>query len=395
MKLEEFQAKKLFREFGLPVPDGELATTPAEAVAAASRLGVPVVVKAQVKTGGRGKAGGVKLAPTPEEAQRAAVDILGMDIRGYRVERVLVDPAVDISGEFYAGITIDRRRRTPVLMVSSSGGVDIEQVARETPERIVIHPIDASTGLRLFEARGVAFGMFDEKSTALEFAGILTRLWECFDGTDSSLAEINPLALLEDGSLMALDAKIVLDDNALFRHPDYEGLRLPDEEERRELQAREQGLSYVRLDGDVGCMVNGAGLAMATMDLIKHLGGSPANFLDIGGSSSPEKVVHAMDILLSDSNVRSVFVNVFGGITRCDDVARGLVEALQKISSPLPLVVRLTGTNEKEGVEVLSRQGIEATSDMTGGAKRAILLAGSGGWIGSDSGRREREGDAT
>ncbi|MBN1434465.1 ADP-forming succinate--CoA ligase subunit beta [Candidatus Fermentibacterales bacterium] len=378
MKLEEFQAKALFRQYGLPVPEGLVATRVEEAVSAAERLGLPVVVKAQVKAGGRGKAGGVKLVRTVEECREAASGILGMTIKGYPVERVLVDPAQSIGSEFYVGITTDRRKRRPVLMTSASGGVDIEEVARSTPERIFFHTIDPRYGLRSFEARGMAFRLFDSKEQVLACARIMVDLWRCFDGCDASLAEINPLALLTDGSLVALDAKIVLDDNALYRHPDFEELRLPTDEERKEQEAKRMGLSYVRLDGSVGCMVNGAGLAMATMDLIKHLGGTPANFLDIGGSSSPEKVVGAMKLLMRDSNVRSVFVNVFGGITRCDDVARGLVEALGSMGDPPPMVVRLTGTNEREGVRILSETGISATSDMTEGARRAIGLAEAG-----------------
>ena len=378
MKLEEFQAKKLFAEFGIPVPGGMVADTVEEACDASREIGFPVVVKAQVKTGGRGKAGGVRVVHSADECRDAASAILGMDIKSFTVERLLVDPAADISGEYYVGITTDRRRRVPVLMASASGGVDIEEVARTRPEDIVLRPIDPVTGLRPFEAKAVAFRLFDDKKLALECTSIMVRLWKCFDGCDASLVEINPLALLEDGSLLAVDAKIVLDDNALYRHQRFEDLRLPTPDEAKELEAKQKGLSYVRLDGQVGCMVNGAGLAMATMDLIEHLGGSPANFLDIGGSSSPEKVVNAMELLLEDENVKCVFVNVFGGITRCDDVANGLVEALNRLPERPPLVVRLTGTNEKEGLEILSRAGLEATSSMTDGARAAIQLAGGG-----------------
>jgi len=379
MKLEEFQAKALYGRFGIPVSAGVVVTAAHEAPAAAEKVGLPVVVKAQVQAGGRGKAGGVRLARTLEEVREHAAAILGMTIRDCRVERLLIDPAVAIAGEYYAGIALDRRTGRPVLMASASGGVDIEKVAAETPEKILFHAIDPERGLRPFEARQVAFGLFRDKAKALAATDILLGLWRCYDGTDASLAEINPLVELEDGSLLAIDAKIVLDDSALFRHPELEAMRIATPEEEKELAAKEHGLSYVRLDGGIGCMVNGAGLAMATMDVIRHLGGAPANFLDIGGSSSPDKVVHAMRLLVSDENVRAIFINVFGGITRCDDVARGLVTALERIDTRLPFVVRLTGTNEEEGRRILADAGISATSDMTEGARRAIALARGGG----------------
>ncbi len=379
MKLEEFQAKKLFREYGIPVPDGTMVTTAEEARSAAEQIECPVVVKAQVQAGGRGKAGGVKLAKTPAEAYMAADSILGMDIKGLKVERLLVDPAVSIAGEYYVGITFDRRKKLPVMMASASGGVDIEKVAAETPEQIFFQEINPERGLRSFEAKQLAFQLFADKKKALATASVMMKLWDCFHGIDASLVEINPLAELEDGSIIALDAKIVLDDNAMFKHPVMEEMRLPTPSERKELDAKSHGLSYVQLDGDIGCMVNGAGLALATMDLIKHLGGTPANFLDIGGSSSPEKVIHAMELLVSDSNVKAVFINVFGGITRCDDVANGLVAALQEIRTDIPLVIRLAGTNEEEGIRILSDFGITALKDMTEGAREAIRLAGEGG----------------
>ncbi|MBD3277231.1 MAG: ADP-forming succinate--CoA ligase subunit beta, partial [Candidatus Aegiribacteria sp.] len=340
MKLEEFQAKRLFREHRIPAPEGTMVTTAEEARTAAEKMGSPVVVKAQVQTGGRGKAGGVKLASSPAEAYGAAEEILGMDIKGFTVERVLVDPAVSIAGEYYVGITVDRRKKLPVMMASASGGVDIEQVAAETPELIFFRDIHPERGLRLFEAKALAFKLFDDKKKALSAASVMVKLWDCYQNVDASLAEINPLAELEDGSIMALDAKIVLDDNAMYKHPSMEELRLPTPSEKKELDAKSHGLSYVQLEGEIGCMVNGAGLAMATMDVIKHLGGRPANFLDIGGSSSPEKVIHAMELLVADENVRTIFINVFGGITRCDDVATGLVKALEEINLELPMVVR-------------------------------------------------------
>lgn len=379
MKLEEFQAKQLFREHGIPAPDGVMVTCPEDAAVAAENIGCPVVVKAQVKTGGRGKAGGVKLAGTAGEAREAAESILGMDIKGFLVERLLVEPAMSISTEYYVGITIDRKRKLPVMMVSASGGMDIEKVAAETPELIFFQPVNPQRGMRPFEARKLAFKLFDDRERATAAASIMVKLWNCFDDLDATLAEINPLAQLEDGSIIALDAKIVLDDNALYRHPGMEELRLPTPSEKKELGARSHGLSYVQLEGEIGCMVNGAGLAMATMDVIKHLGGTPANFLDIGGSSSPEKVVHAMELLVSGSGVKAIFINVFGGITRCDDVANGLIRALEQIDLELPMVVRLTGTNEEEGIGILSRHGIKAMKDMTEGAKEAIRLAREGG----------------
>ena len=298
-----------------------------------------------------------------------------MDIKGFTVDRILITPAVDIQDEFYVGITIDRRRKGPVLMASPAGGVDIEKVASETPEKIFFHNIDPQYGLRQFEAKAVAFKLFPDKKQALTAMSIMVNLWKCFRSTDASLAEINPLVRLTDGSILAIDAKIVLDDNALYLHPALEELRLPTEDEIKELAAKEYGLSFVQLDGEVGCMVNGAGLAMATMDLILHLGGRPANFLDIGGSSNPDKVIKAMELLVSDPNVKAIFINVFGGITRCDDVATGLIRALEVVKTDLPLVVRLTGTNEDEGRAILAEAGIEATTDMMEGARKVLALA--------------------
>jgi succinyl-CoA synthetase beta subunit len=379
MKLEEFQAKKLFRGCGIPAPEGVMVTSVDDALKAADEIGLPVVVKAQVKTGGRGKAGGVKLAKTRKEVSQAAGSILGMDIKGFEVERLLIDPAVPIAAEYYVGITVDRKSKLPVMMASASGGMDIEKVASETPEKIFFQPIDPERGLRAFEAKKLAFKLFSDKNKVMKASSIMVRLWKCFNSLDATLAEINPLAELEDGSIIALDAKIVTDDNALFRHSEMEEMRLPTPSEKKELGAKSHGLSYVQLEGEIGCMVNGAGLAMATMDVIKHLGGTPANFLDIGGSSNPEKVVHAMELLVSDENVRSIFINVFGGITRCDDVANGLVKALSRIDLKLPMVVRLTGTNEEEGIRILADEGITALSDMTEGAREAIRLAREGG----------------
>jgi succinyl-CoA synthetase beta subunit len=376
MKLHEYQAREIFRRYGIPVPPDRVATSPEEAAAAAQELGGQVVIKAQVHVGGRGKAGGVKLAKSPEEARRAAAAILGMSIKGLEVKKVLVAPAVDIAHEAYAGIVIDRKSQKPVLMVSAAGGVDIEEVARETPEKIHKTPIDPRYGLLGHQAMALGFALYDDLARVRAAAQIFGRLYEAFVSVDASLAEINPLVTLPDGAVQAIDAKIVLDDNALFRHPDLEALRDVSDEAPAEREAREKSLSYVKLDGSIGCIVNGAGLAMATMDLIKYYGAEPANFLDIGGSSNPEKVVSAMRIILSDPNVEAILFNIFGGITRCDDVANGIVAALEQLEVKVPIVIRLTGTNEKEALEILERVGLPATNSMDEVVKKAIQLAG-------------------
>ena len=376
MKVHEYQARQIFRSHGLPVPPDRVAATPEEAEAAAGELGGPVVVKAQVLVGGRGKAGGVKLAATPEEARRKAADILGMDIKGITVGRVLVAPAVDIASEAYAGIVIDRASRRPVMMVSAAGGVDIEEVARSTPEKIRRVEIDPRYGLLGHQAMGLGFALHDDLKLVRRAADLFRRLYAAFLDVDASLAEINPLVVTKSGELLAIDAKINLDDNALFRHPDLEKLRDPSDEDPAETEAREKGLSYVKLDGSIGCIVNGAGLAMATMDLIKYYGAEPANFLDIGGSSNPEKVVNAMRIVLSDPNVKSILFNIFGGITRCDDVANGIVKAMESLEVDVPIVIRLTGTNEEEALRILESVGLPATNSMDDVVQRAIEMAG-------------------
>jgi succinyl-CoA synthetase beta subunit len=375
MKIHEYQARKIFRDHGLPVPPERVAETPEEAEAAARELGGQVVVKAQVHVGGRGKAGGVKLARGPEEARKAAGGILGMDIKGLEVGKVLVAPAVDIADEAYVGIIVDRASKRPVLMVSAAGGVDIEEVARETPEKIHKVEIDPRYGLLSHQARALGFALYDELDRVRVATRLFQRLYAAFEAIDASLAEVNPLVVTEEGELLAIDAKINLDDNALFRHPEFEQLRDPASEEPAEIVAREKGLSYVKLDGTVGCIVNGAGLAMATMDLIKYYGAEPANFLDIGGSSNPEKVVTAMRIILSDSNVQVILFNIFGGITRCDDVANGIVSALKQLEVDVPIVIRLTGTNEKEALEILQSVNLPATNSMDEVVQKAIELA--------------------
>ncbi len=375
MNLHEFQARALLKAAGIPVPEGEVATTPDEVEAIAKRLGVGVVVKAQVHTGGRGKAGGVKLAKDPAEARAHGEAILGMQIKGLTVEKVLVVPATDIASESYVGIIVDRASQRPVMMVSSAGGVDIEQVAAETPEKIHKLPIDPRFGLLPHQAMALAFKLYDDLSHVRQAAIIMRQLYVAFLQAGASLAEINPLITTPDGAVVALDAKIVVDDNELDRRPNIEQLRDASSEDPSEVEARDAGLSYIKLDGNVGCCVNGAGLAMATMDLVKFYGGDPANFLDIGGSSSPEKVVAALNIITRDPNVKSILFNIFGGITRCDDVANGIVTATKETALAVPVVIRLTGTNEEIAVEILTKAGFEALTDMDEAVQQAVKLA--------------------
>jgi succinyl-CoA synthetase beta subunit len=374
MNLHEYQGKELFRAAGIPVPPGEVAKTADEAVAIAGRLGYPAVVKAQVLIGGRGKAGGVKVVKTPEEMAREAGRILGMDIRGHTVHKVLITPSAEIEREFYAGVVLDRKTETPLLMVSPAGGIDIEEVARATPEKILRLHLD-QRGLPDYRARAAAQFLDSRWDVRKQLARVLVRLARVYRDQDCSLAEINPLVVTKKGEVWALDAKVVIDDNALDRHPDLAELRDLGAEDPGEVEARERGLSYVRLDGTIGCVVNGAGLAMATMDLIQYHGGKPANFLDIGGSSNPDKVTAAMNILTRDSRVRAVLFNIFGGITRCDDVARGLLTALDRIGTKTPIVIRLTGTNEKEARDLLSARGMTALSDMDEAVRAVIARA--------------------
>ncbi|MGH7558198.1 MAG: ADP-forming succinate--CoA ligase subunit beta [Gemmatimonadota bacterium] len=375
MNIHEYQARDIFRSYGLPVPPHRVAATPEEAEAATREIDGPVVVKAQVLVGGRGKAGGVKLAGSPAEAQETAAAILGTDIKGIVVEQVLVAPAVDIAHEAYAGIVVDRASRRAVMMVSAAGGVDIEEVARETPEKIHRVAIDPRYGLLNHQSMELGFALYDDLKSVRRAAEIFRGLYAAFEQVDASLAEVNPLVVTTAGEILAIDAKINLDDNALFRHPDLEKLRDPAGEAPAETEAREKGLSYVKLDGNIGCIVNGAGLAMATMDLIKYYGAEPANFLDIGGSSNPEKVVNAMRIVLSDPNVKAILFNIFGGITRCDDVANGIVEALDRLEVEVPIVIRLTGTNEEEALGILEGVGLPATRSMDEVVQRAIEMA--------------------
>lgn len=375
MKIHEYQARQIFRDYGIPVPADVLCYTVREVEHAAKELNCMVVVKAQVLAGGRGKAGGVKLARNVEEAVNAGKQILGMDIKGLTVEKVLVTEAADIEKEYYVGLVNDRNSKSVTLMASAEGGVEIEEVAKNNPEKIIKFQINPLTGLLDYQARNIALQLFGDIKHAQKAASILTKLYKLFIETDSTLAEINPLILTTDHQVLAIDGKMNFDDNALYRQPKILAMREPDEDEKQEIAAHEKGLSYIKLDGNIGCMVNGAGLAMATMDMIKLYGGSPANFLDIGGSSNPQKVIDAMNILLSDKNVKAVMINIFGGITRCDDVARGLIKALEIIITDVPIVVRLSGTNAEEGLAILKETGLPTVSSMSEAAKKAIELS--------------------
>ena len=378
MNLHEYQSKRIFADHGIPIPEGEVATTPSEARAIAARLGGPVVVKSQVLVGGRGKAGGIKLAQTPDEAQERAQEILGMDIKGLTVKKVLIDPAADIQTEIYLGAVLDRAQRRVVLMASSEGGVEIEQVAAETPEKIITVPVHPFLGLRDHQARSLAEGINLPKELTRSFIQIAKGLFQTYIDTDASLAEINPLVITGDGNLLAVDGKIGLDDSALFRHPNLAELRDPDSEDASEEEARLHDLSYIHLDGEIGCMVNGAGLAMATMDIVKFYGGEPANFLDIGGGAKAEKVAAALRIILSDDRVKAVLINIFGGITRCDEVARGVLEAIDTLDVEIPFVIRLVGTNEEEGRQIIADANLPAAVSLADAAQKAVAAAQGG-----------------
>jgi succinyl-CoA synthetase beta subunit len=376
MKIHEYQAKELFADAGIPVPGGAVATTPAEAFAIAEKYNKPVMVKAQVHVGGRGKAGGEKFAENAEAARVLAQNILGMDIKGLTVKKVLVTVAEDILSEAYVGIILDRVTKRPVIMVSAAGGVDIEEVAAKTPEKIHKLFVDPVRGLQAFEARNLAYKLFRDINQVRQAADIIMKLYNLYWKYDASLIEINPLITTAGGNVIALDAKLNVDDNGLFRQKRVAEMRDLDAEEPAEVQAREADLSFVKLDGNIGCIVNGAGLAMATMDLVKRYGGEPANFLDIGGSSNPKKVVTAMQIILGDQNVRAILFNIFGGITRCDDVANGIVAALNELKPRVPIVIRLTGTNEKEAQKILASYKLPTADTLDEVVKKAIQLAG-------------------
>ncbi|HTK56114.1 MAG TPA: ADP-forming succinate--CoA ligase subunit beta, partial [Gemmatimonadales bacterium] len=375
MNLHEYQARGLLKAAGVPMPDGDVAATPAEVEAIAKRLGGTVVVKAQVHAGGRGKAGGVKLGANAAEAKGHAEKILGMQIKGLTVHKVLVVPAADIATEAYCGIIMDRESQRPVFMVSPAGGIDIEEVAAKTPEKIKKLAVDPRYGLLPHEAMTLGLFLYSDIAKARAAASIMQQLYTVFVANDASLAEINPLVTTPDGKVLALDAKVSIDDNALDRHPDLAAMRDETAEEPSEVLARKANLTFIKLDGNVGCVVNGAGLAMATMDLVKYYGGDPANFLDIGGSSNPEKVVNALKIITADKNVKGILFNIFGGITRTDDVANGIVTATTQFKVGVPIVIRLTGTNEEQAIQILKNVGMQALNDMDEAVKQAVSLA--------------------
>ncbi len=375
MKIHEYQARAIFSRYGLPVVEGDVASTPEEARAVAERLGRPVVLKAQVHVGGRGKAGGIRLATTPAEAEEVARALLATSIRGVPVRRLLVAEAVDIAREFYLGVVLDRSAKRVTVMASAEGGVEIETVARTKPEAIVRVSADPFLGLRGDQARALAFALGLQGDMALSFAPIASALYRAFQENDATLAEINPLVRTTAGEWRALDSKMLLDDSAWMRHPEWEALRDPDAEDPAEAEARAHGISYVKLDGEIGCMVNGAGLAMATMDTVKLYGGAPANFLDIGGGARAEKVAAALRIILSDPHVKAVLLNIFGGITRCDEVARGIVAALEEVRPSVPLVVRLVGTNEEEGRRILAQAQLVTAGTMAEAAQKVVALS--------------------
>jgi len=386
MKIHEYQAKSILARYGVPVPAGEVARDPVEARRIAGRLGGRVVVKAQIHAGGRGKGGGVRLASGADEAGAIAREMIGMRLvthqtgpEGRRVERVLIEEALDIGRELYVGIVIDREAGLPVLMASTSGGMDVEEVARDHPEMILKERIVPGQGLLPFQTRKLAFGLGLGAGLVGDATDFMTAFYRAFEGTDASLAEINPVIVTEAGTLLALDAKMNFDDNALFRHPDIKELRDLNEEEPLEIEASKYGLNYIRLDGNIACMVNGAGLAMATMDIIKLAGGEPANFLDVGGGASAEQVENAFRILLSDGNVNAVLINIFGGIMRCDIVAEGVVEAARKIGVGVPVVVRLEGTNVEKGQQILRESGLNfrVAEGMQDAADEAVRAAGN------------------
>lgn len=375
MKLHEYQSKQYFAKYGIPIPKGRIAATSNEAKQIAEELGGRIVIKAQVLAGGRGKAGGIRLAKSPAEAEDLATQILAMNIKDLPVRKVLVDEAADIKEEIYLGITNDRTERRPVMMSSSAGGVDIEDVAKKTPEKIIrvhIHPL---LGLRDYQARDIAAGIDLPRDYWRTFGKIAKGLWLAYKNSDATLAEINPLVITSDNRLLAVDGKMVLDDNALFRHPSLTEMRDLDVEAPSEIEARKYGLSFIKLDGNIGCMVNGAGLAMTTMDIIKLFGGDPANFLDIGGGANSEKVAAALRIILNDPNVKSVMFNIFGGITRGDEVARGILSALDAVKTDIPMVIRLVGTNAEEGRQILADANMIIADTLADAARKAVAAA--------------------
>ena len=375
VKIYEYQATELFKKYGIPVTEGILCRSVEEVEEKIPDDSKPRVIKAQVHAGGRGKAGGIKIVSGKAAAVEAAGQILGMNIKGFVVNKILITEAVEIEKEYYAGMINDRNTRSVILMVSIEGGVDIEEVAAATPAKIFKTVIDPAVGLMDWQARSAALKLVSDPKLLRQATGIFLALYRLFMETDSTLAEINPMVLTSGKKIVAVDGKMNFDDNALYLQPGILAMRETMEDEAVEIAAEEKGLSYIKLSGTIGCMVNGAGLAMATMDMIKLYGGEPANFLDIGGSSNPQKVVDAMDILISDKNVKAVLINIFGGITRCDDVAAGLVTALKKIQSGIPVVIRLSGTNAEEGLQIIRDHGLEPVTSMSEAAKMAIELS--------------------
>jgi succinyl-CoA synthetase beta subunit len=375
MKLHEYQSKTIFSKYGIPIPKGRVAATAQEARQIAEELGGRVVIKSQVLVGGRGKAGGVKVAKDPQEAEQLATQILGMEIKGLPVRKVLVDEAAAIDTEIYFSITNDRAARKPVMIASAAGGVDIEEVAAKTPEKIIKVHIDPLLGLREYQARDVAASIDLPRDYWKDFIKLASGLWQVYKENDATLAEINPLVITKDKRLIALDGKMMIDDNAMFRHADLAEMRDIDEEAPAETEARKYGLSFIKLDGNIGCMVNGAGLAMTSMDIVKLFGGEPANFLDIGGGAPADKVAAAMRIILSDPNVKAVLFNIFGGITRCDEVARGILTAMGEVKPKVPMVVRLVGTNAEEGRKLLENAKMITAETLADAAKKAVAAA--------------------
>ena len=384
MKIHEYQAKAILARHGVPVPQGEVVFAAADAGVAAKQLGGTVVVKAQIHAGGRGKGGGVKVVKGPDEAARAAADMIGMRLvthqtgpSGQVVQRVLVEQGLKIKRELYLGIVLDRSSERPVLMVSPDGGVEIEKVAEDTPDRIFKEYIHPGAGLSPYQTRKLAFALGLAGGQIAQAGKLITAVYEAFKATDASLIEINPLIVTEDGNLLALDAKMSFDDNALYRHPDIKELRDIAEEEPLEVEASKYSLNYIKLDGNIGCMVNGAGLAMATMDIIKLAGGDPANFLDVGGGANAEQIKNAFRILMSDKSVNAVLINIFGGILRCDILAEGVIAAVKDLGVPVPIVIRMEGTNVEKGKQMLRESGLNFTTadTMSDAAERVVALA--------------------
>jgi len=375
MRLQEYQSKILFTAYNIPIPNGRIAESASEVRQISEELGGKVVIKAQVLVGGRGKAGGVRMAKTSEEAEEYAHEILTKEINGLNVRKVLVDEMVSISKEIYLSISNDRTSQKPILMASSSGGIDIEEVSRSSPEKIVKRVIDPLLGLRDYQLRDIAINIDLDRKYWQDFGEIINSLWSVYVDCDATLVEINPLVITATDRFSALDAKIILDDNALFRHPNLTDMRDKDAETFSELEGRKIGVTYIQLQGNIGCLVNGAGLAMATMDIIKDLGGEAANFLDIGGGAGAKKVENALRLILQDENVKSILINVFGGITRCDEVARGIIGACKEIQTTIPIIVRLVGTNDEEGLHLLEGTCLIPAKSLLEAARLAVEQA--------------------